>query len=197
MRLLCSVNWEKKIFKVFIGLALVCIPRFLAERLPLFCGPLVMKQWSNVQFKNDVSDTTFISVLRWSVSGNAHTVEDTIQTVNISHWAQQLRVTLAKRNNKHLRTESQWASESCALYIGWSRTPKGRAYLTVIHLRQKHIELSNMKQVSGGFAKLHTATIRFVMYVRLSVRMEQLASHYTDFHESWYLRISRTYIEQS
>ena len=34
----------------------------------------------------------------------------------------------------------------------------------------------------GALAKLRKATIRFVS-VRLSVRMEQFGSHWTDFHE--------------
>ena len=36
------------------------------------------------------------------------------------------------------------------------------------------------------FAKLRSATISFVISVRLSVRMEQPGSHWTDFHEIWY-----------
>ena len=39
----------------------------------------------------------------------------------------------------------------------------------------------------GAFTKLRKATISFVM----SVRMEQLGSHWADFHEIWYLRIFR------
>jgi len=35
----------------------------------------------------------------------------------------------------------------------------------------------------GAFAKLRKATINFVSSVRPSVRMEQLGSHWTDFHE--------------
>jgi hypothetical protein len=35
-------------------------------------------------------------------------------------------------------------------------------------------------------AKLQISTISFVMYVRPSVRMEQLGSHGRDFHEIWY-----------
>jgi hypothetical protein len=35
----------------------------------------------------------------------------------------------------------------------------------------------------GALAKLRKATISFVMSVRLSVRMEQLGSHWTDFQE--------------
>jgi hypothetical protein len=35
------------------------------------------------------------------------------------------------------------------------------------------------------FAKLLKATIRLVINVLLFVRMEQLASHWTDFHEDW------------
>jgi hypothetical protein len=35
----------------------------------------------------------------------------------------------------------------------------------------------------GAFTKLREASISFVMSVRLSVRTEQLGSHWTDFHE--------------
>jgi hypothetical protein len=38
-------------------------------------------------------------------------------------------------------------------------------------------------QFLGSFAKLRKATIRFVMSVRLLVRMEQFGPHWTEFHE--------------
>ena len=47
------------------------------------------------------------------------------------------------------------------------------------------------KVVLVASAKLRKTTITFVMSVRLSVRMEQLGSHWIDFHEIWYLMISR------
>jgi hypothetical protein len=37
--------------------------------------------------------------------------------------------------------------------------------------------------VLGAFVKLRKATISLVMSVRPSGRMEQLGSHWTDFHE--------------
>jgi hypothetical protein len=43
----------------------------------------------------------------------------------------------------------------------------------------------------GAFAKLRKEIIGFVMSVRLSVRMGQLGSNRTDFHEIWYWRIFR------
>jgi len=43
----------------------------------------------------------------------------------------------------------------------------------------------------GVFEKLQKATISFVMSVRLSVRMEQLVSSWTDFHEIRDLSIFR------
>jgi hypothetical protein len=36
--------------------------------------------------------------------------------------------------------------------------------------------------ILGAFAKWQKAIISFVMSVRLSVRMEQLGSYWTDFH---------------
>ena len=54
---------------------------------------------------------------------------------------------------------------------------------------------------SGAFAKFRKATVSFVMSdcvfclsVRLTGRMEQLDSHWTDFHEIWYLSIFRKYV---
>jgi hypothetical protein len=37
-----------------------------------------------------------------------------------------------------------------------------------------------------AYAKLRKSTIDFVVSV-LSVRMEQLGSHWTDFYETWYM----------
>jgi hypothetical protein len=48
----------------------------------------------------------------------------------------------------------------------------------------------------GPFEKLRKATIDFVISVRLSVRMEQLGSRWTDFHEIWYLSIFRKFVEK-
>ena len=48
----------------------------------------------------------------------------------------------------------------------------------------------------GAFATLRKATISFVMSVRLSVRMEQLGSHWTGFHEIWYCSIFRKSVEK-
>jgi hypothetical protein len=54
----------------------------------------------------------------------------------------------------------------------------------------------------GAFAKLRKATVSFSVSVslsvllRLSVRTEQLLSHWTDIHEIWYLRIFRKSVEK-
>jgi len=48
----------------------------------------------------------------------------------------------------------------------------------------------------GAFAKLRKAIISFLMSIRLSVRIEQLGSHWTDFHEFWYVVIFRKYVEK-
>jgi len=44
--------------------------------------------------------------------------------------------------------------------------------------------------------KFRKTNINFVVPVRVSVRMEQLGSHWKDFHEIWYLNIFRKYIEK-
>ena len=48
----------------------------------------------------------------------------------------------------------------------------------------------------GAFAKLRKATISFVMSVCLSLRMEQLGSHWKDFHEILYFTIFRNSIDK-
>jgi len=52
----------------------------------------------------------------------------------------------------------------------------------------------------GAFAELRKTTMSFVMSggpsVRSFVRMEQLDSHWTDFHKIWYLRIFWNSVEK-
>ena len=54
--------------------------------------------------------------------------------------------------------------------------------------------------ILGAFAKLRKATISFVMFVCPSVcqsiRIEQLGSYCTGFHEIWYLSIFRKSVEK-
>jgi hypothetical protein len=69
--------------------------------------------------------------------------------------------------------------------------------------RTKHIRLVGRIQFPplppiflGAFAKLRKAIISFVRSVILSVHMEKLGSHWTDFREIWYLRIFRRPVEK-
>ena len=48
----------------------------------------------------------------------------------------------------------------------------------------------------GAFAKLRKATISFVMSVRPSVRLEQLGSHWRDFHEILCMSTFRKTVEK-
>jgi hypothetical protein len=48
----------------------------------------------------------------------------------------------------------------------------------------------------GMFTKLWKATISFIVSVRPSVHMEQLGSHWMDFHEIWYLSIFWKYVKK-
>jgi len=48
----------------------------------------------------------------------------------------------------------------------------------------------------GAFAKLLKATINFVMYICPSDRMENLGSHWNDFHKIWYLSIFHKSVEK-
>ena len=48
----------------------------------------------------------------------------------------------------------------------------------------------------GAFAKLKKATINIVLSSCLSIRMEQLDSHWTYFDEIWYLRFFSKSVEK-
>jgi hypothetical protein len=47
----------------------------------------------------------------------------------------------------------------------------------------------------GAFAKLRKATISIVVSICLSVRMEQLGSHWTEFDETLYLSFLRKSVQ--
>jgi hypothetical protein len=59
-----------------------------------------------------------------------------------------------------------------------------------------HKGIKRVARLLGAFAKLRKATISFVMSVRPSARMEQLGSHWIDFHEIWYLSNTRNSVEK-
>jgi hypothetical protein len=48
------------------------------------------------------------------------------------------------------------------------------------------------RRIWGAFAGLRKDTLSFIMHVR----MEQLVSHWTDFHEIWYLSILRKHVKK-
>jgi hypothetical protein len=48
----------------------------------------------------------------------------------------------------------------------------------------------------GTFAKLQKETITFIMSIHLSICMEQLSSHWTDFDETWYLHFFQKSVEK-
>jgi hypothetical protein len=82
-----------------------------------------------------------------------------------------------------------WPAHLLLDFINPSNSSKGKNYEAIF----SGLFLS-------AFAKLRKATISFVMVVCLSirpfVRMEQLVSHWMDFHEIWYLKIYRKYFEK-
>jgi len=50
--------------------------------------------------------------------------------------------------------------------------------------------------ILGAFAKLRKATISSVLSYRLPVRMQQLGSHWTNFHGILYLSVFRKYVKK-
>jgi hypothetical protein len=72
---------------------------------------------------------------------------------------------------------------------------------------QTHIRVPNIKtpffyqtfetnSFFGMFTKLEKETVSFVMSACLFARVEQLSSHWMDFHEIWYLSIFRNSVKK-
>jgi hypothetical protein len=61
------------------------------------------------------------------------------------------------------------------------------------HYCWKFIKISNFE---ARFQNCEKRLLDFVIPVRPSVRMEQLGSHWTDFHEIWYLIIILKSVEK-
>jgi hypothetical protein len=57
------------------------------------------------------------------------------------------------------------------------------AVCSEIHTKHINTQCWQNVEFSGALAKLRKATISVIISVRLSVLMEQLGSHSTDFHE--------------
>jgi hypothetical protein len=94
----------------------------------------------------------------------------------------------------HARSSSRWKifSSSCGMMLSQqSITVRGTLSCEPTSTRSSTLLY---KFFLGAFAKLRKATINLVMpvrspfcpTVRMSDRMEQLSSHWTDFHKIWY-----------
>jgi hypothetical protein len=70
-----------------------------------------------------------------------------------------------------------------------------------LRLPQEHVLLSFQARICyvffKRFVKLQKATISFVMSVRPFVCLEQLGSHWSDFHEMLYFSIFRKSLEKN
>ena len=52
--------------------------------------------------------------------------------------------------------------------------------------RGSQLKLQLCNVLLGAFAKCRKITVSFVVYALPSILMEQLGSHWTDFHEIWF-----------
>ena len=83
--------------------------------------------------------------------------------------------------------ETQWHSEAGRYYphkaISLPCVLQCSRAARIAHSKNEPTDVSKTDPYLGAFAKLRKATIDLVMSVCPSVRMEQLGSHWTDFHE--------------
>jgi len=70
------------------------------------------------------------------------------------------------------------------------------AVCSEIHTKHINTLCGQNVELLGPVAQLRTATVGFVMTVRLSARMKQLGSHRTNFHEISELRIFLKSVEK-
>jgi hypothetical protein len=70
------------------------------------------------------------------------------------------------------------------------------AVCSEIHPKHINTLCGQNVELLGAFAKLRTATISFVAFVCPSIRMQQVGSHWRDFHEIWYLSIFQKSVEK-
>jgi hypothetical protein len=74
------------------------------------------------------------------------------------------------------------------------------AFAKICRASVNFVKSGAVTYILGAFTKLRKATISSIIYVCLSVclsfRMQQLGSHWTDFHETLYLSIFRKSVEK-
>ena len=79
--------------------------------------------------------------------------------------------------------------QSSAVLSKYSMNPFTLAIISNIYVFNnyftfwKNLGYNHETPFLGAFATFRKANMSFVMSVRLSIRMEQLGSHWTDFHE--------------
>ena len=124
-------------------------------------------------------------------------------TVRISGLGPVLERVTCRLRRKSDTIEPQWRGRKVKIRVFWTVMPW---CLAIIFRRFGRVSFSFFSFIPaslhssscflGAFAKLRKETISFVISVRPSVRMEQLGSHWTDFHEIWHLDIFRKSVEE-
>ena len=86
---------------------------------------------------------------------------------------------------------------SSFLILPWSLASKTLVICSPLGITDHHSRSykTTCKTPLDAFAKLRKAAISFVTSVLPLVRMDQLGSHWTDFHRIWYSSIFRKYVE--
>ena len=131
-----------------------------------------------------------------------HSIWDSDTEINITSqkWIHKLRYSTTLINASIRRSEfkiqpaygSTYRHVACLCDIARQSTvtrfPSADNYKFKPHLNRTDVadEFTVSTSIFGAFAKLRKATINF-RHVGPSVRTKQLASHWTDFHEIWYI----------
>ena len=149
-----------------------------------------MCNWVGVCSQHSKNWIFFLWVFRFSP---VSTIPSVLHTHHKDRWAQPGNL---PQSSALLQIGVRWIQRYCSFspFKGYDALVFSVCWVSLCVWAVGLTETSNT--FLGAFAKLHKATISFVMSVCSSVRIEQLGSHWTDFHEIWYMSIFRKSVEK-
>ena len=155
-------------------------------------GSCIRSYWRTV-----ISRSSFLwKVSRWE---NASRCSRSVLKMIVTEWNKWAPFNAVMTPNLIVRTCTRVSITHCSHYRHYRHCATHASLCSLLRTNYKETRLNKRKFLCfGAFAKLRKATISFVMSVCLSIRTEQLGSHWTDLQQVWYLSIfSKICLENS